>query len=50
LNQTRKERIKVGVPLLADIPVLGVLFGKNKIITKKTSIVIFVTPTILEET
>jgi len=48
LNQTRKETIKSGVPILSGIPLLGVFFSHNKTIERKTSIVIFVTPTILE--
>lgn len=48
LNQTRKETRKIGIPLLGEIPVLGALFSWHKIINKKTSIVIFVTPSILQ--
>jgi len=49
LNQTRKETIKRGVPLLSEIPLLGALFSWNKVTNNKTSVVIFVTPTILEQ-
>jgi len=47
LNQTRKETIKSGIPILGSIPILGALFSRHKIVDRKTSIVIFVTPTIL---
>lgn len=49
LNQTRKERFKSGIPLLSEIPLLGALFSHDKTVERKTSVVIFVTPTILEE-
>ena len=47
LNQTRKETTKVGVPVLSDIPLLGALFSWRKIINKKTSVIIFITPSLL---
>jgi pilus assembly protein CpaC len=48
LSQTRKENSKLGIPILGDIPIIGALFSWRKIVDKKTSIVIFITPSILE--
>jgi len=47
LNQNKKETKKIGIPILSEIPVLGSLFSYNKIVNKKTSLIIFVTPKIL---
>ncbi len=41
--------LKVGLPLLKDIPVLGFLFGYNKRQVTTRDLVIFVTPTIVEK-
>jgi pilus assembly protein CpaC len=49
INQTRKENSRVGIPLLCDIPVLGALFGWKKTVNKKTSVVVFLTPSVLEQ-
>ena len=38
-----------GVPLLKDIPILGILFRKSEDTTNKTNLYFFVTPTILDE-
>ncbi len=49
LVQTKKEKSVKGIPLLADIPVLGVLFSSHKWVNNKTTVVIFLTPSIYEE-
>ena len=38
-----------GIPILKDIPLLGILFRKSEDETKKTNLYFFVTPTILDE-
>jgi pilus assembly protein CpaC len=48
LLQNDKVRRKKGVPGLMDIPILGRLFYANTLTARKTSIVVFVTPTVLE--
>jgi len=49
LIETKKEETSAGIPLLSDIPVLGVLFSRKSIIDTKTNVLIFVTPRIIEE-
>ncbi|MFA5779218.1 MAG: type II and III secretion system protein [Elusimicrobiota bacterium] len=46
--ETKKEDTIVGVPILMDIPVLGYLFSKKDKTETKTTVLIFVTPKILE--
>jgi Flp pilus assembly secretin CpaC len=48
LIQNQKEWTRKGVPGLMEIPVLGRLFSHKAQTTQRTSIVVFVTPTILE--
>lgn len=38
-----------GIPLLKDIPLLGILFRRSEDTTNKTNLYFFVTPTILDE-
>jgi len=47
LIQTDKEWTRVGVPGLMHIPLLGYLFSYRTLVNSRTSIVVFVTPTIL---
>ncbi len=44
----RRETIRK-VPLLGDIPFVGVLFRSNQVVDNKAELLIFVTPRILEE-
>lgn len=48
LIQTEKEWKRRGVPGLMHIPVLGYLFSRKVEIQRRTSIVVFITPTLLE--
>jgi len=48
LIQTQKEWKRRGIPGLMHIPVLGYLFSKKIEIQRRTSIVVFITPVILE--
>jgi len=41
------DQIRTGIPLLADIPLLGGLFGGTKTRTTETELFLFITPTIL---
>lgn len=47
---TQDEDItEVGIPILKDIPIIGILFKSTKKIFKNRDLVIFVTPTIVED-
>lgn len=48
LIQNEKEWKRRGIPVLMHIPLLGYLFSHKTQINKRTSIVVFVTPVILE--
>ena len=48
LIETKKEDQITGIPLLCDIPVLGVLFSRKTVKETKTNVLIFVTPRIVE--
>jgi MSHA biogenesis protein MshL len=47
LMQTRREKVRSGVPGLRSIPVLGRLFTSYKDVERKAELVIFLTPTII---
>ena len=47
LMQTRRERLKSGIPLLKDIPLLGALFTSYSNVDSNSELVIFLTPTII---
>lgn len=47
LMQTRREKVRGGVPGLRDIPLLGRLFTNFKEVETKKELVIFLTPTII---
>jgi type IV pilus assembly protein PilQ len=49
LTNQEINTLKVGLPLLKDIPVLGFLFGYDKKQVVTRDLVIFVTPTIVEK-
>ncbi|MFH0948280.1 MAG: type II and III secretion system protein [Elusimicrobiota bacterium] len=46
--ETTKDEKREGVPILMDIPVLGFLFSRKDITETKTTVLIFITPRILE--
>jgi len=48
LIQNNKEWTRQGIPGLMHIPLLGYLFSHKALTNQRTSIVVFVTPTILE--
>lgn len=50
LIQTRQERIRSGVPILMDIPLLGRLFSRTRTVERKGELVIFITPTVIAGT
>lgn len=47
LMQTRRERVKSGVPVLRSVPLLGRLFSRTIEVERKAELVIFLTPTII---
>ena len=47
LMQTRREKVKSGVPVLRSIPLLGRLFTRTSDVERKAELVIFLTPTII---
>lgn len=49
LTNQEVNTLKVGLPILKDIPVFGFLFGYNKRSVTTRDLVIFVTPTIVEK-
>ncbi|MCK4948049.1 MAG: type II and III secretion system protein, partial [Candidatus Aureabacteria bacterium] len=49
LIDTEKSKEIDKVPLLGDIPLLGLLFRKNVDVEKKTELIIFITPRILTD-
>lgn len=48
LRDRVQDRIRTGIPVLSDIPVLGGLFGGTKTRTTETELFLFITPTILD--
>ncbi|RKX20174.1 MAG: hypothetical protein DRP26_02160 [Candidatus Zixiibacteriota bacterium] len=49
LTNQEELYLKVGIPILKDLPVLGYLFGYSKKQVQSKDLVIFVTPTIVDE-
>lgn len=47
LMQTRREKVRSGIPGLRDIPLLGRLFTSYTDVERKAELVIFLTPTIV---
>lgn len=47
LIQEEEGKVTSGLPLISEIPVLGELFKSTKIVTKRSELVVFVTPKIL---
>lgn len=48
LNETKKQEKKKGIPFLVDIPFIGLLFGKKILIDTNSTVVIFVTPIVID--
>lgn len=48
LIQTRKETRTTGLPLVSELPLIGVLFSQQRTVYRRTSVVLFVTPTLVE--
>lgn len=48
LISTERQRTETKVPLLGDIPLLGYLFRTSSVEDKKTNLLIFITPRIIE--
>jgi general secretion pathway protein D len=47
LIQNRRTRIRIGVPWLMNIPILGYLFGSNEWKTEKTELLLLITPRVV---
>ena len=47
LRDTQSENVETKVPLLGDLPVLGVLFRQEMTRIKNTNLVIFLRPTLM---
>lgn len=47
LMQARTEKVRSGIPVLRDIPLLGALFTRYEDVERKSELVIFLTPTII---
>lgn len=48
-NLTRKSETDSGIPILKDIPILGVLFKSFNITDRRTTIFVFITPKIMTD-
>ena len=48
LIDRQRERVRSGIPLLKDLPVLGALFGSTSWRSTETELFLFLTPTVLE--
>jgi len=48
LIDRQRERVRSGIPLLKDIPLLGALFGSTSWRSTETELFLFLTPTVLE--
>jgi general secretion pathway protein D len=48
LIDRQRERVRSGVPLLKDLPLIGVLFGSSSWRTVETELFLFLTPHVLE--
>jgi type II secretory pathway component GspD/PulD (secretin) len=47
LIQEREEKVRKGIPLLMNIPLLGKLFGRTTLTTQKSEIIVLITPRIV---
>ena len=48
LFNEERERVRTGIPLLVDIPILGSLFGSTRWQTNENELLVVVTPTLLD--
>jgi general secretion pathway protein D len=48
LVRERTKEVNKGVPILQDIPLLGILFRRTETETNKREIIVLITPTILD--
>jgi type II secretory pathway component GspD/PulD (secretin) len=49
LIRTNDSHVRRGIPLLKDIPLIGVLFRSNSVIRQNRELIIFVTPRLLTD-
>ncbi len=50
LLDARKERSRKQVPILGDIPILGLMFGRNTWVDRKLELIVLITPHIVGHT
>lgn len=48
-NLTRKSETDAGIPILKDIPIIGMLFKNLSVTDRKTTIFVFITPKIMTD-
>ena len=48
LFNEERERVRTGVPLLMDVPILGALFSSSRWQNSETELLVIVTPTIID--
>jgi pilus assembly protein CpaC len=48
LFNDERERVRTGVPLLMNIPILGALFSSTRWQSSETELLVIVTPTIID--
>jgi general secretion pathway protein D len=49
LMRDDKDKVVKKVPLLGDLPLIGVLFRATKVNTQKTNLLLFITPRVLAD-
>lgn len=47
LRDSVRDRVRTGIPLLADVPLVGGLFGSTRTRNTETELFLFITPTII---
>ena len=47
LNLKSEYESRTKVPILGDLPILGILFSNTKSVSTETEVLIFITPTII---
>ncbi len=50
LLERQSEKVKTGVPLLMDIPILGMLFSSRRFQKRETELLVLVTPHVIDPT
>ncbi len=48
LFNEERERVRTGIPLLSDLPILGNLFGSTRWLRNESELLVIITPTLLD--